>query len=232
MLRLMRNPRLGGMGSDAHAAALSRRDILALGSLLALLPGCKIVHNGTADKTNPQKPDTFDAIAYVDGLWPKVTAYFQAQAHDLATVLAALGKDSAAADKAFGQAPAADGGAWTFAVKGQGRVTGADVKSARGTLTLSVPNLSAPVILQVGPVVFGSAIRDCLPFLDFAALANQIEYAEVSHALNARAIAAIRHGVDFAALAGRTVTFSGGMADPSATGEIDVTPVTFAASAG
>ncbi|MCB8881128.1 DUF2291 family protein [Acidisoma cellulosilytica] len=226
----MRNPTSHGMRISAHAASLPRRDMLIMGSLLALLPGCKIVRNGVADKTDPQKPDTFDANAYVDSLWPKVSTFFQAQAHDLSTVLAGLAKDADAADKAYGQPPAADGGAWTFAVKGQGRVTQSDSKSARGTLTLALPNVSSPVILQVGPVVFGSAIRDCLPFLDFATFVNQIEYAEVSHALNAKAIADIRHGVDFGALVGKTVTFSGGMADPAASGETDVTPVTLVVS--
>jgi predicted lipoprotein len=227
---LTRNPIPAGMRISAHATPFPRRNILALGSLIALLPGCKIVHNGAADKTDPQKPDSFDANAYVYVTWPKVSTFFQANAHDLATVLSDLAKNADAADKAYGQAPAADGGAWTFAVKGQGRVTQSDVKSAHGTLTLDLPNVSSPVILQVGPVVFGSAVRDCLPFLNFATFVHQIEYAEVSHALNTRAMAGIRHGVDFATLIGKTITFSGGMADPSATGEIDVTPVTLTVS--
>jgi predicted lipoprotein len=215
-----------GMHSDVHAAP-ARRDILLFGLLLGALGGCKIVRNGTADKTDPQKPDSFDAAAYVATLWtPKVLPFFQSGSHDLATVLAALAKDSDAADKAYGQPPAADGGAWTFAIKGSGKVSAVDIKSGHGTLTVTVPGVSSPVILQIGPVVFGSAVRDCLPFLDFAAFVNQIEYAEVSRALNAQAIADIRKANDFTKAMGQTVTFSGGMADPSATGEIDVTPVT------
>jgi len=221
------------MHSPVHAATgLQRRDLLLFGAMLAALPGCKIVRNGIAIKTDPQKPDSFDAGAYVATLWtPKVLPFFQSGAHDLATVLAALAKNSDAADKQYGQPPAADGGAWTFAVKGRGQVTAADLKSGHGTLTLTVPNVASPVILQVGPVVFGSAVRDCLPFLDFSAFVNQIEYATVSRALNTQAMADIHKTIDLTTIMGKSVTFSGGMADPSASGEIDITPVTLAATA-
>ena len=91
---------------------------------------------------------------------------------------------------------------------------------------MQVDSVPSPVVLQVGPVVFGSAIRDCLPFLVFAEFVNQIEYAEVSRALNTRAMTEVRKQVDPATLLGKTIRFSGGMADPSSTGEITITPVT------
>jgi predicted lipoprotein len=223
---------LRGMHPLVHVATPRRRDLLLFGLVLAALPGCKIVRNGTAVKTDPQKPDSFDATAYVATLWtPKVLPFFAAGAHDLATVLAGLAKDSDAADKQYGQPPAAEGGAWTFAVKGTGKVTAADLKSGHGTVTLAVPNVSSPVIVQVGPVIFGSAVRDCLPFLDFAAFVNQIEYATVSRALNTQAMADIHKTIDLTTILGKSVTFSGGMADPSSTGEIDITPVTLAVAA-
>ena len=120
--------------------------------LMAGLAGCKIVKNGTSDKTDPQKPDSFDAKAYVDTLWSsKILPFFASGAHDLAPVLSGTAKDFDATNRQYGQPPAADGGAWTFAVKGLGRVTATDLKSAHGTLTLQVAKRSSPSFCRSGP---------------------------------------------------------------------------------
>ena len=33
------------------------------------------------------------------------------------------------------------------------------------------------VVLQIGPVIFGTALRDALPFIAFGDFVNQIDYA-------------------------------------------------------
>jgi predicted lipoprotein len=219
-------------GGD-RASRHSRRELVVLGLAAGLLSGCKIVRNGTSATTDPQKPDSFNARAYVAQLWsPRVLPFFQQKSADLATVLGALAKNAGDADKSFGQPPAASGGNWTFAVKSQGKVTAVDTKSLHGTMTVAVPGVSTPVTLQIGPVVFGSAIRDCLPFLAFSDFVNQIEYAEVARALNGQAGAGIRQQLDPAKTLGRVVAFSGAMPDPAATGAVQVTPVTMRFSGG
>ena len=82
--------------------------------------------------------------------------------------------------------------------------------------------------MQVGPVVFGTALRDALPVISFGDFVNQIEYAEVSRALNDRAIAAARNGLDLASLTGKTITFSGAAAQPSGNSPLQLTPVAIA----
>jgi predicted lipoprotein len=77
---------------------------------------------------------------------------------------------------------------------------------------------------HVGPVVFGSAFRDSLPFVSFNDFVNQIDYAQVSRKLNDRAVAAARPGLDPAQAEGRTILFHGAMANPGG-GEVQVTPV-------
>jgi predicted lipoprotein len=96
------------------------------------------------------------------------------------------------------------------------------------TVDLSQPGTPRQLILQVGPVVFGTALRDALPVISFGDFVNQIEYAEVSRALNDRAIAAARNGLDLASLKGKTITFSGAVAQPAGNSPLHVTPLAIA----
>jgi predicted lipoprotein len=107
-------------------------------------------------------------------------------------------------------------------------VTSVDTTSRRGLVTLDLAGAAPPVkvVLQVGPVVFGSALRDSLPFIQFGDFVNQIQFAQVSRALNDDAVAALRKALDPNALAGKTVEFAGGATITSASGPITVTPVT------
>jgi predicted lipoprotein len=75
-------------------------------------------------------------------------------------------------------------------------------------------------------VVFGSALRDSLPFVQFGDFINQIQFAQVSRALNDRAVTEIRKGIDPKTLVGKTVDFAGGATIDSTSGPITVTPVT------
>ena len=61
-----------------------------------------------------------------------------------------------------------------------------DVKSRHGLMTVDIPTKSGPrqVDLQIGPVIFGTALRDSLPFIHFGDFVNQIQFAQVSRALN------------------------------------------------
>ena len=81
-----------------------------------------------------------------------------------------------------------------------------------------------PRALQIGPVVFGTALRDALPFVSFGDFVNQIDYAEVSRVLNDKAISAARGSLDFTHAAGRTVTFAGAATAPSGGTPLTVTP--------
>ena len=77
--------------------------------------------------------------------------------------------------------------------------------------------------LQIGPVIFGTAVRDSLPFIAFGNFVNQIQYAEVSRALNDRAVALAHAGLTPPPRTGSTIAFVGAMTDPSETGETTIT---------
>jgi predicted lipoprotein len=204
---------------------LDRRSTLALFAALALLPACKIVRD--KDKKKQGAAGGFDADGYVAGIWDsKVMPLLREQATEVVIVLDALAKDPDAAGTQYGNRAEAEGAAWNFIVKGKGKVTKADVASRRGTLVVALDGDPAgrSVTLQVGPVVFGSAFRDSLPFVSFNDFVNQIDFAQASRKLNDRAIAAARQGLDPAQAEGRTIVFHGAMANPGG-GEVQVTPV-------
>ncbi len=41
--------------------------------------------------------------------------------------------------------------------------------------------------MQIGPVIRGTTLRDVLPFIDFTAFRNQIDFAELARGLNDQA---------------------------------------------
>ena len=85
-----------------------------------------------------------------------------------------------------------------------------DTRSRSGTATVALDTEPrATVVLQVGPVITGTAIRDALPALGFDRFVNQIQHADVGNELNARVEREVLQGLDRAALRGRHVRFAG-----------------------
>ena len=210
------------------------RCALLVAALASALVGCKIVHDEDKARLNPSDPANFDARAYVNGLWDaRAMPLFRTQAQEVGVVLDALAADKEAAGKRFGHR-ANDGSPWTFAVRGDGVVKSASTASRRGEIVVETgaPGTGRDVALQIGPVVFGTALRDALPFIAFGDFVNQIQYAEVSRALNDRAVAQVRERLDPAALVGKRVAFAGAMTDPGAVGGTAVVPVILQPAAG
>ncbi len=76
-------------------------------------------------------------------------------------------------------------------------------------MTVEVQTASGPrrIDLQIGPVVFGTALRDALSFIQFGDFVNQIQYAQVSRALNDRASKGIHASFDPKDAVGKTIVF-------------------------
>jgi predicted lipoprotein len=185
--------------------------------------GCKIKYD--SDKSAGNQSAAFDAKTYVGKLWDaKVVPLMQADPIDVGTVLDAIAKDPEAAGKQYGHR-AGEGQPWTYLVKGEGKVTALDVASRHGTATVetTIDGKPTPVVLQVGPVIFGTALRDALPFIAFGDFVNQIDYAEVSRALNDRATAGFAK--EMAGAEGKTVSFAGAAITPSGSSPLTITPV-------
>ena len=151
-------------------------------------------------------PARFDAAAYVESVWAtRVEPAARASAVELSAEFLARGEPAGS----------------TILVRGTGLVSAADTRSRVGLALVDlVPADGRPdVALQIGPVLRGTAVRDALPFIHFGDFANQLEFADVANALNARVLHSVLATVDVAALKGRPVTFWGAMKIDGAAGE-------------
>ena len=123
-------------------------------------------------------------------------------ATDLKTLLDRLKADRAGASQKYGhregQRP------YNFLVKGEGKVLSADTTSRAGKIKVDLaPGDGQPdATIQVGPVIQGTAVRDALPFIQFNLFTNQLEYANVSGALNDHVVKDAIGNLDVAGLAG------------------------------
>ena len=195
-----------------------------------LVTGCKLIKtsdyntmagkSGEAadtDKISSLIKDTFDS---------KLVPLVSSKAVDLNALSSALksGLDDAGG-KLGGLRIGGAGGSWNFAVKGNAKVLEVDRQSKAGAIKIDTDgDGKADAVLQVGPVVKGTALRDFAPFYDFSQFRDQIEFAKLGRSLNEAALAKIPAlGGD---LTGKTITFSGVVALRSASDPILVMPVT------
>ncbi|MDX2033471.1 MAG: DUF2291 domain-containing protein [Blastocatellia bacterium] len=168
----------------------------------------------------------FNADSYVDSIWEsRLVPLVIEKAVDLPLLLAALDADPEAAKRQYGRGEA--GGAAHFIVKGEGRVTRVNSGSRNGAMAVSLPDYKGgtEVVMQVGPVFRGTAIRDAVGFIQFNQFVNQLQYAEVATKLNDRVFASVVKDFDAAAAQGRRVYFHG-VFTWSDRGRILITPVT------
>jgi predicted lipoprotein len=189
------------------------------------LGGCKIVSNKDL-AANSQ--DAFDAAAYVDEHWnKKAFAEFKSRAVDLDTLLPAIAEDPDKAGKIYGQR-AGDGNPWTYEIKGVGKVIAVETGSRHGIMSLEVATKNGPkkVDLQIGPVIFGTALRDSLPSIHFGDFVNQIQYAQVSRTLNDGASSAIHGSFDPKDAVGKSFAFYAAATLAAGGDKITATPVT------
>ncbi len=187
--------------------------ILACVAVVALLlaRGITVVPDSEVANTDLAGNPTFEAKTYVDSLWAtKLLPLVRDHAADAATVLAALDKDADAAGAQYGHRPKSGDGPWDFIVRGEGTIKAAETGLRHATITVDIAGHDA--VLQIGPVIFGTALRDALPFVSFDQVVNQIQFAQVSRELNDRATTAARTDLDVAKLvAGTRIAFTGAM---------------------
>lgn len=174
--------------------------------------GITVVPDSEIASTDLAGNPTFDAGKFVAAIWSaRVLPLMQDKATDIATVLQAVAQDADAAGRHYGHRPLPDNGLWNFVVRGEGRIKASETQLRHATLTTEIAGQD--VTLQIGPVVFGTALRDALPFISFDQVVNQIQFAQVSRELNDRATASARVGLDVARLVpGSRIGFAGAMA--------------------
>ncbi|MDR3515944.1 MAG: DUF2291 domain-containing protein [Azospirillaceae bacterium] len=219
----------GARGSPA--IRLLRRRLFPGLLVLALisLPACKLVRNAPASSADNHGASSeavnqgFNAAGYVAGIWDQqLLPYVAAQAVPATTVLAALRDNADAAGKAYGHR-ANDSTPWNFVVRGDGVITAANTASRAATIDVALlPSTSPPAALpaadlriQIGPVIAGTAVRDAADFIKFGSVTNQLEFAQVSRAINDRIRDQTLKDFPRDNLVGRKVSFRGMFTAPA-----------------
>jgi predicted lipoprotein len=170
----------------------------------------------------------FDAASYVESSWARLLAEADGTARDVAAVFQTSAPDPGAAD-----APPAR---QSLFVRGAGVVTRVDVESRAGQALVRIDGTSPPVavVVQVGPVLRGTALRDAASFIRFTDFANQFDFAAVSNAMNERVLATVLGHVDRQALSGERVSFVGAatVRRQGAETSVEIVPVTLSVGRG
>jgi predicted lipoprotein len=159
-------------------------------------------------------PAPFDPDQSVASIWaPKVIPYFKKKAGPFLQVreLAAKSPDEAGAK--FGYRAKSEGTPWTLMVKIDGIVV--DV-SGQG---------KADAVVQIGPAIRGTAIRDALDFVSFNDFTNQIDFAQFGKAFNTHVYRETLEKLPRDSLIGHKVSVLGAYPLVSATDTPLVTPV-------
>lgn len=176
--------------------------------LIGMLTACTIVP--IAEVEAIKQSETFDPVTYVDGIWEgQVVPTILEKAVDLPTVLTAIEADLADAGATY--ATVSPSGALNFVVRAQGTVTAVDTASRNGTAVIQVAGYSGAtqVMLQIGPLVRGDALRDGVGFIKFGDFKDQTEFGQVSKELNRRVTEIVLADLDLAGLVGKQLTFDG-----------------------
>lgn len=159
-------------------------------TLLALTGACKIVSIEDDRAMRDRRSGKVDADAIVTRDWQgRLLPDLTKNAVNLAEIWPAIARDPALAGAEHGR-QASEGADWTFVVKGQGRVVSVDDTSRSGTVKVAVPGVG-DVAIQAGPVLVSTALRDAIPSLRFDDFPDQMAFAAVNKALNAKALEAV-----------------------------------------
>lgn len=149
------------------------------------LSGCKIISMEEDQAMRERRSAAFDASRYVERLWNlEAKPHWAEMERPVGLLLGALKADFGATGESRGR-QAGEGSPWTFVVGGEGLVTSIEA-APRGRLVVELPE--GTVMVQVGPAVSGSALRDSLPQIHFNDFSNQLMFADVGRALTAKAL--------------------------------------------
>src|SRR6266508_3758844 len=194
-----------------------RRLALAVGLVVvagSVLVGCaKVPGVYTYEAKRSVQPGTarFNAASYVESIWAsRILPTVASKAVDAATLLPAIARNATAAGRKYGH-QADDGSPYSFLIKGAGTVVKVDTSAHTGPVTVNVDSAgrAAEVQLATGPVFVGTALRDAVGFIKFNDFTNQIDYANVALALNAKVRADVVASLDRNTLHGKHIRFAG-----------------------
>ena len=207
--------------------------IFCVSTMIFSLSSCTVVDNDEESKDKDKLDiyfvdDKFKADDYVSSIWDsKVIPYYKNNAIDFNQLLPIYNKDQEEAGKKYGYREKAEGSPWNFKVKGTGKIIKAKTESRAATMDLDIEPFDGKkdAIVQIGPVIKGTAIRDTLDFITFGMFVNQIEFAQLSNALNKKAYDTVLSKIDRSTIIGKTIYFEGAFTQVPYSDKILITPI-------
>jgi predicted lipoprotein len=200
---------IGGVVAVALLAAIA----LTTTTVSASDPGAAAAAGGS----------TFDAVEYAQEHYDsEVVPTIQENAVEITELLPQIIEDPDAAGEQYGHR-AGVSSPYAYAVSGEGVAGKVD-----GTLLpLQIEGLpdDVQVMLQIGPAINGTALRDATGLVDFNDFLNQIEYANAATELNNKVKSDVLADFDAKGAEGKTVRFVGAFAYGSNPAVLQVTPV-------
>lgn len=207
--------------------------VLACLAVLLALPGCKLVKNEDLAKAKAEGgaqagagAPAFDPDRMARDMWgTKIVPYLEAKAGPFAEVRALVTENPDEAGKRFGYREKPEGMPWTIATRFEGRIIAANTTSRAATVDVDIDGDGvADAVVQIGPVIRGTALRDGLDFVSFNAFTNQIDYAQFAKSLNTLMAETVLAKLPREDLAGRKISVVGVFALDKPGGKPLVTP--------
>ena len=191
-----------------------------------------VIHGGSGGAAAIIDGGNFSAAGYVNKIWTtRLLPAYRARAVSAQTLIAALAASPARACRRYGTV-AAQGSSCAFMIKGTGRITKVTSSLAGGTLTVALTPSGGQqhsVTIDTGPAFLGTAVRDAAGFIKFAQFTNQVDYADVAIALNAKVRTDVIGHTRFTSLRGHDITFAGA-AEGITPASVVITPVQLSAA--
>lgn len=152
----------------------------------------------------------FEPVSYVEDIWDsRLVPAFKEECVDIEIVLNALETDREKANTEYGLTKTQGAASYSFKVKGEAVVLEYDNSSRNGLLILDLPPVDGErdAVLQVGPVIKKTAIRDSLDFIKFSEVGNQLQFASLADELNNKMKKVVIEPLDLENIAGKSISF-------------------------
>jgi predicted lipoprotein len=181
--------------------------------------GFTVVRIEDAEQT--VQDETFDPVAYVDGVWEsKMLPAFDENSQELTQILSEMNPDvdgnipkeelTAIAEK-YGLITV--GEAHVYMVEGSGKIVCVDTETSLGTVEVAIDGYDGPVkiLLYIGTRIPSddTSVRDAVGFISFGDFKEQTEYGKVGSEINKHILDTVLTDLDKDNLAGKTISFKG-----------------------
>lgn len=183
------------------------------------LTGCKLWTVVENEKTNDDgslkiyfADGDFDVEKYVTDIWDnKMNEYYAQHKVDDQILVKEMKANPNQAGEQYGIGSNDIGLKWSFVMEGVGKIVEVNTESRAGIMTLDTKPYDgvADLTVQIGPVIKGSSVRDSLDFIKLDDFSNQVEFASISKALNAKIMTNVIGSKDFKKDIGKEVRYLG-----------------------